>query len=250
MYGKFFESAFTGSMMGAGEHVFALWGWVIAHTRNSHVEINPKYVALMVGSTEERMRSALAFLCAPDSASRNPDHEGRRLVNEGGNLYFVPSAEHYRKMASEEDRRAYFTEAKRKQRERTQAPDTPPPDQKYLTEARVLIHYLNETAGRTYRETDKNLTRIRARLEEVKGDVDGCKKMIARQVSRWGRDPKMSEYLRIETLFGKEKFSDYYDNRDLPSTQHNTVDKNERSENIKVPVTRIGDDLKLTTTYE
>jgi hypothetical protein len=40
--------------------------------------------------------------------------------------------------------------------------------------------------------------------------------MIDRQVERWGKDPKMVEFLRPQTLFGKEKFQGYYDQRELP----------------------------------
>jgi uncharacterized phage protein (TIGR02220 family) len=88
---------------------------------------------------------------------------------------------------------------------------------KRYTEARVVLHALNEAAGRHYRETQANLDFIRARLSEPDVTVDGCIAMIRRQVARWGSDPKMAEFLRPETLFNRTKFDSYYANRDLPA---------------------------------
>lgn len=79
-----------------------------------------------------------------------------------------------------------------------------------------LLDYLNTTASKQFRKIPENLKLIRARLEDVRGDVPGIKAMISRQVKLWGNDPKMQEYLRPETLFGKSKFNGYYDSRNLP----------------------------------
>ncbi len=88
---------------------------------------------------------------------------------------------------------------------------------KKYTQARIVLHALNEAAGRHYRETETNLDFIRCRLEEPDVTVDGCIAMIRRQVARWGSDPKMAEFLRPETLFNRTKFDSYYANRDLPA---------------------------------
>lgn len=85
-----------------------------------------------------------------------------------------------------------------------------------MTLARVALFYLNEKAGRGFRETEQNLALIKQRLKEVGWDISGVKKMIDRMVSRW-RSTDMGEYLRPSTLFSKTKFSEYYDNRNLPA---------------------------------
>lgn len=95
------------------------------------------------------------------------------------------------------------------------------PNGKHLTEARVLVHYLNERAGRQHRETDKNLKLITSRLNEPGVTVDGIKQMIDHQVAQWGRDQQMRKYLRVETLFRESKFESYYASR------------NERVETVK-----------------
>ena len=86
----------------------------------------------------------------------------------------------------------------------------------YHPDARVALHWLNEKAGRHYRETDDNLTTISARLREPGVTIDGVKKMIDRQVLKWGTNSDMGDYLRPATLFGKQKFDGYYGAKDVP----------------------------------
>lgn len=83
-------------------------------------------------------------------------------------------------------------------------------------EAIKVLDYLNEKAGRTFRKVDSNLKPIQCRLVEPDVTLEGVFQMIDRQVAKWGTDPKMSEYLRPETLFAASKFASYYDQRDLP----------------------------------
>lgn len=85
-----------------------------------------------------------------------------------------------------------------------------------MAKARPVLHLLNERSGRSFRETEANLLLIAARMEEPGVDLDGIMAMVRRQCALWGPDPKMSEYLRPETLFGKTKFESYYANRNLP----------------------------------
>ena len=94
-------------------------------------------------------------------------------------------------------------------------PPEPPKKSRYEN-ARPVLFYLNEKAGRQFRETDANLKLIGCRMEEVQNDFPGVCRMIDRMVAKWKGDPKMEEFLRPETLFGKTKFGSYYDNRELP----------------------------------
>lgn len=107
MYGKFFASAFTGSMMGAGPEVFAVWAYVIAHTHGSQVELNPKLLSALIGTSPEAIQGAIDYLCAPDPNSRSKVEDGKRLVREGEFAYRVPNYEAYRAVRDEDDRRAY-----------------------------------------------------------------------------------------------------------------------------------------------
>ena len=100
VYGKIFESLFTGSMFGCGAVRFAVWSYVIANTKPSQneagedtgiVEINPPVLAAALGEPVQAVQEAIAYLMQPDPVSRNPAHDGRRLLHVGSFLYEVPS---------------------------------------------------------------------------------------------------------------------------------------------------------------
>lgn len=118
MYGKFFSSAFTGSMLGSGPVVFSVWGYVIANTVNSQVELNPILLATLIGTSREEVDAAIAFLCAPDPRSRSKVHNGCRLIKEGEFAYRVPTHDFYRGIRNEEERREYNRNKKAEQRQR------------------------------------------------------------------------------------------------------------------------------------
>lgn len=107
MYGKAFESMYSGSMVGAGINVFAVWNYVIAKTRKGVVELNPKLLAAILGGTEEEIQSAMDFLQKEDLNSRSKAEDGRRLIREGQFQYRVVNWQAYAEIRREEDRREY-----------------------------------------------------------------------------------------------------------------------------------------------
>ncbi len=112
-WGKHFQSMYTGSMVGAGPDVFAVWGYVLAHKdKAGTVELNPRLIATTIGMSKARAKSAVDYLCAPDPDSRNPDMDGRRLVSLGPFLYTVVSHEKYATLRNDEERKAYERERK------------------------------------------------------------------------------------------------------------------------------------------
>lgn len=119
MYGKFFASAFTGSMFGSGPEVFSTWAYVIANTRrDSHVELNIRLMAVAIGCSEDSVKKAIAFLCNPDPGSRSKELEGKRLLKVGEYLYEVVNHQKYREIRNEDDRREYFRQKKAESRAR------------------------------------------------------------------------------------------------------------------------------------
>lgn len=71
-----------------------------------------------------------------------------------------------------------------------------------------IIDYLNSKIGTHYRATTrKTQSLIKARMNEG-FTVDDFKKVIDNKSAEWGKDSKMSKYLRPETLFGT-KFESY-----------------------------------------
>lgn len=108
-----------------------------------------------------------------------------------------------------------------------------------FSKARTALHYLNLQAGRKYRETAENLSVIQARIDEVKGDLDGVRQMIERQCALWkGKDQE--EYLRPATLFGKQKFGAYYDNRDQPIVRNGSTRPIHRADDELPDYTGVG----------
>jgi len=107
MYGKYFASTFSGSMVGAGPVVFAVWGYVIANTVDSQVELNPRLLAAVIGTDAGEVVKALEYLCAADGNSRSEEHGGRRLLKEGSFAYRVVNHQTYRTIRNEDERREY-----------------------------------------------------------------------------------------------------------------------------------------------
>ena len=71
-----------------------------------------------------------------------------------------------------------------------------------------ILDYLNGKVGTSYRASSKATQRlIKARSNEG-FEVEDFKRVIDNKVASWGKDPKMSQYLRPTTLFGP-KFEAY-----------------------------------------
>lgn len=106
MYGKFFRSAYEGSMHGAGFHVFAVWGYAIANAdRKGFVDLNPKAIGPKLGGSVQDVEAALEYLQRPDPDSRSIEEEGRRIVREGTFLFRVVNIRKYREIRDEDEKR-------------------------------------------------------------------------------------------------------------------------------------------------
>ena len=86
MYGKHFESMYTGSMFGKPFSMYAVWGYVISHQRQSrkdgkfYVELNPEFMSALFASTAEEVISVIQCFCEKDFKSRSQEQDGRKLV--------------------------------------------------------------------------------------------------------------------------------------------------------------------------
>lgn len=126
MFGKHFASMYTGSMVGAGAVVFAVWGYVIANARpdkklGGYVELNASLLAAIIGEDEKDIQKAIDFLCKPDPKTRTPDKQGRRLVQLGPYAFQVVNYAIFRAIRNEEDRREQNRINQQKKRERDMA---------------------------------------------------------------------------------------------------------------------------------
>ena len=112
MYGKAFASMYNGSMVGSGSHVFAVWGYCIANAdpETHTVRLNPTLLATIIGDSEQRIKEAIEILCAPDKRSQCGDHDGRRLLDMDGMVYFMVTHERYRNIKNSADKTEYMRE--------------------------------------------------------------------------------------------------------------------------------------------
>jgi uncharacterized phage protein (TIGR02220 family) len=78
----------------------------------------------------------------------------------------------------------------------------------------LIIGFLNDRAGKNYRETNGNREMIIARLKEGFSQQD-CEKVIVNRLAHW-KNTDSEQYLRPSTLFRKSKFEGYL-NSPMPS---------------------------------
>jgi len=111
-YGQLYQRAYTGSLVGSGAMVFAVWPYVIANTnpRNSLVELNATVLATILGEPVERVEEAIERLCQPDPRSRTKTEGGRRLIKRDEFTYFVVNFAYYRDIHRRDERNAYQAE--------------------------------------------------------------------------------------------------------------------------------------------
>lgn len=74
--------------------------------------------------------------------------------------------------------------------------------------AKLVLDYLNEKAGKHFEPNDVNLGFITSRLQEG-ATTDQCKAVIDAKVREWKLDEERNQYLRPATLFNKTKFAQY-----------------------------------------
>lgn len=110
--------------MGAGPVVFAVWGYVIAKAVDSQVELNPRLLAVLIGTDEQSVREAIDYLCREDPESRSKENDGRRLVRLGQFSYSVTTHAAYRAIRHEDDRREYNRKKQAEYRQKKK--DVPP----------------------------------------------------------------------------------------------------------------------------
>lgn len=76
-------------------------------------------------------------------------------------------------------------------------------------DAAKVIEGMNKILGSKYRTSTKShIQNINARLSDGHS-VDDLLKVVSSKLNEWGKDPKMAQYLRPQTLFQAGKFDGY-----------------------------------------
>jgi hypothetical protein len=118
-YGQHYQNMYSGSMIGSGAVVFAVWGYVIANTdyKTSMVRLNEILLSTIIGEPVDLIANAIQKLCDPDPRSNRPDEDGRRLMKRGEWDYFVVNFKHYHGLAAREKKIRDDTERTQRIRE-------------------------------------------------------------------------------------------------------------------------------------
>jgi hypothetical protein len=84
------------------------------------VDMTPEAIHRRINLPIEKVVDFLVELQKPDPKSRSPEHDGKRIVPLDSHRdwgWIIVNYGHYRMLRDEEARRAYFRDAKRKQRD-------------------------------------------------------------------------------------------------------------------------------------
>lgn len=121
MYAKLFRQIFKGSLAEDWmlRHVFM--DLLILADQEGVVDMTIGAIARETNGSPELIAECICKLCKPDSESRNPAHEGRRLLPlaEGRSWgWRIVNYEEYRKMRDEDERREYMRKYMQEYRKR------------------------------------------------------------------------------------------------------------------------------------
>lgn len=117
-YTKLFSSILDSTVWGLSKEARLLWITILCKQNRDHVvDIPIPGLARCAQLTLDETEKGLAELMRPDSYSKTPDHEGRRIlkVPEG---WFVVNGKKYRDMLKKEERKAYKASKEKERRER------------------------------------------------------------------------------------------------------------------------------------
>ena len=121
MYGKVFQTIFTGSLYGQFEATVTMMASVVLSDREGVLDYTPEALAGATGFPVEIIKEGLEQLQQPDPNSRTNDYEGRRIVplEEGKqNGWLVVNKEKYVAIKDMDDIREQAKLRKRRQREK------------------------------------------------------------------------------------------------------------------------------------
>lgn len=124
VFAKIFEQIFDSSIAEDWKTRLVFEDMLVLADQNGVVDKTYEAIARRTNVPLDIVRQAISILESPDTRSRNPNHEGRRIVRLDEHRdwgWMIVNYEEYRKMASEEQRRQKTLERVRKYREKQDA---------------------------------------------------------------------------------------------------------------------------------
>lgn len=111
MYGKVFESIYTGSLYGEWEAIVTMQQLITLADSKGIVDMTPQAISGVTSIPLDIIKKGLAVLTEPDESSRTEGHEGVRINRlddhrEWG--WYLVNYDKYKNIRSAEDRREYM----------------------------------------------------------------------------------------------------------------------------------------------
>ena len=120
MFAKVFSQIFDSSIAANHSHRHVFMDLLVLADSDGVVDMTMDAIARRTNVPLETVRDAITALCAPDTDSRTPTEDGRRLlpIHEARSWgWQIVNYHHYRAIRDEESRREYFRDYRRKERE-------------------------------------------------------------------------------------------------------------------------------------
>ena len=108
MYAKLFASLYNGTLRGRANPILVFTNLLAHADRHGYVDMHFTAISDEVGISVDEVKSAILELEAPDSESRSPDENGRRLIRLDEHRAWgwrIVNAKKYREIRNEEERR-------------------------------------------------------------------------------------------------------------------------------------------------
>jgi len=124
MYGKIFDSIYTGTLYGQWEAIVTFQQMIVLSDADGNLDMTPPAIAAVTSIPLEIIQKGLEVLAAPDPYSRTPGAEGRRIELIDGHRpwgWHIINHEKYRSLQDADTVRAQTRERVRKHREEKRA---------------------------------------------------------------------------------------------------------------------------------
>jgi len=238
MYGKIFHSIYDGTLAENWKALITFQQLIVLCDADGVVDMTPASISRRTGIPLNHIEEGISILTAPDPSSRSDEKQGKRLIPLNPDRdwgWEIVNHKHYRDLRTAEDRREYMRnymknkrskqkltkDNKSKQLAKLANTDTDTHSNTKtdadtiisskldgVVESQVILNYLNDISGKSFKHVESNLKLIKARFNEGHSKKEICA-VIDRKVTEWRDDPKMAKYIRPATLFNAEKFNQY-----------------------------------------
>ena len=143
MYGKIFKQIYKGTlaMVGPWEALVTFQQMIILANQDGIVDMTPDALSRETTIPLEIIAKGLQALSQPDPESRTPDEEGRRIVLLSDSRSWgwrIVNYEHYRKLQTDEERRAYHRRYYRENRSKSATKQKLNSTQQHSTDSRQV----------------------------------------------------------------------------------------------------------------